>query len=174
MTGPLRDEVNSRLPWLAGDFAFRITNHDYSYKHMGDSFVELQSDSIHLKFVRDRSSIGLHLASPAEPERWFEAGFLWFALTGSRPDPELEGWAWFFREHADMFIEALGPRFEETKASYGQREKESLEILMRRRPSRTLVARLVRFRSTTLVGSLLMGPFGWIVAVALAIWIAVR
>jgi hypothetical protein len=174
MTGPLRDEVNARLPWLAQNFGFRITNHDYSYKHMGDSFVDLRSDSVHLRFVRDRSSIGLRLASPKEPERWFEAGFLWFALTGVRPDPELEGWAWFFREHAESFAEALGPRFEETKGLYNVREKESVETLKRHLPPRTLVARLLRLRSTPLVGSLLMGPIGWVVAIALLVWLAVR
>jgi hypothetical protein len=174
MTGPLRDEVNNRLAWLAADFGFTVANHDFSYKHMGDSFVELRSDSIHLKFVRDRSSIGLHVASPAEPERWFEAGFLWLALTGNRPDPELEGWAGFYREHADAFADALGPRFEETKASYSQRERESLETLMRYRPPRTLVVRLLRLRSTPLVGSLLMGPLGWVLFAALVVWLAIR
>lgn len=174
MTGPLRDEVIARLPWLVQDFGCRITNHDYSYKHMGDSFVELESDSIHLKFVRDRSSISLSVASPSEPQRWFDAGFLWMTLTGNRPDPELEGWGWFFREHSDAFVQALGPRFDETKALYEEKEEEGRQIMMRHLPPRTLVARLLGLRSTPLVGSLLMGPVGWLVALAILVWVILR
>jgi hypothetical protein len=174
MTGSLRDEVNARLPWLAQEFGFRVANDTYDHKHMGNSLVELRSDSIHVRFIRDRSLIQVQVAAPAEPERWFELGFLWFALTGNQPDPELEGWAWFFRDHVAELSEALGPRFEETKASFNQRIKERSEIMRRHLPPRTLNARLLNIKSTPLVGSLLMGPLGWIVAGALLVWAIVR
>jgi hypothetical protein len=119
----------------------------------------------------------LKVAAPGkpEPEEWFELGFLWFALTGKRPDPALEGWAWFFREHLTELTEALGPGLEKTKASYNEKQKESAEIMRRYVPPPTLLVRLLHLRSRPLVGSLLMGPLGWLVALALLlIWAITR
>ena len=43
---------------------------------MGDSVAELQSDSLRIRFIRDKSRIHVELASLSEPERWLELGFL--------------------------------------------------------------------------------------------------
>lgn len=92
MAEPLKDALENRVPWLFQELGFRVTDHDYSYRQMGSSIAELQSDSLRIRFIRDRSVIQVELASHSEPERWLELGFLWYALTGHRPEPELEGW----------------------------------------------------------------------------------
>src|SRR6266403_166307 len=107
MRGALREELIARFPWLF-DLGFRITEHDYSYNHMGSSFAELESDSLRVRFINDRGSIGVKVASLSEPERWMELGFLWLSLTGDRPSPELDGWAWFLRDHLPQLADALG------------------------------------------------------------------
>jgi hypothetical protein len=60
-----------------------------------------------------------------------ERGFLWYLLTGDRPSPSLEGWAWFLRDHPASLAEALGPNFEKTMAAFEERRRESREIAER-------------------------------------------
>lgn len=173
MAGPLKEQIQDRLPWLFQDLGFRVTRSDYWPKHMGDSLVEIQSDSLRLRFVRDRSVIQLELASLSEPDQWLDCGFLWLTLTGNRPDPELEGWAWFFREHLVEITDALGPRFEETKLEYKRREEEGSKIAARYVPALTWRGRLNRFRATT-PGMIVMGPLGWIIAAGWFAWEIVK
>jgi hypothetical protein len=165
MSRPLKEELENRVPWLFQDLGFRVTHHDYSDRHMGDSVAELQSDSLRIRFIRDKSRIQVELASLSEPERWLELGFLWYALTGHRPEPELEGLAWFLRDHLSELQDALGPGFSQTKQQFERGRKEVAKFL-RYRPPVTLVGRLRHFKATPL-GMLLMGPIGWIVAAGL-------
>jgi hypothetical protein len=123
MARPLKEELENRVPWLFQDLGFRVTHHDYSDRHMGDSVAELQSDSLRIRFIRDKSRIQVELASLSEPERWLELGFLWYALTGHRPEPELEGLAWFLRDHLSALQDALGPGFSQTKQQFRARAK---------------------------------------------------
>jgi hypothetical protein len=157
--------METRLPWLFQDLGFRVTNHAYSYKHMGDSIAELQSDALRIRFIRDRSTIQVEVASLSDPERWMELGFL-YANTGYRPEPQVEGWAWFFRDHLSELTDALGTAFAQTRKQFERKQQESLEILARHTPSVTLIVRLRRFRATP-SGMILMGPFGWIIAAGL-------
>jgi hypothetical protein len=166
MTEPLKVELEKRMPWLFQDLGFRVIYHDYSYKDFGNSVAVLKSDVLLVRFVRDRSRIEVEVASLSEPERWMELGFLWYAITGYRPEPELEGWAWFFRDHLAELEDALGPGFSQTKQQFDRRQEESREILRRHMPRVTPVGRLRRFKATPL-GAMLMGPLGWIVAVSL-------
>jgi hypothetical protein len=168
MRGDLKEELSNRLPWLFDDLGFRIREHDFSYKHMGSLFVVLESGSLRVQFVNDRGSIVVQVASLSEPLRWMDLGFLWLSLTGDRPSPELEGWAWFLRDHVAQIAEALGPDFEKTKAAFDQREKESQETAERYLSPFRQDARRARFRT------FLMGPLGWIVAAFLLIWAAAR
>jgi hypothetical protein len=167
MIGPLRDQVLSRLPWLVDDLGFRIGDSAYDYKGRGASYVELASDSVRLRFTRGVSPISLHVASPAHPDQWFELGALWVALHSKRPDPELEGWAWFFREHLDEIARAVGPEFEQTKDAYAEWKNQVAATVRRYRPRLTLVGRL---RSVPWGGEFLVGPLGWIVAGVLLLW----
>lgn len=169
MTGPLIEQIENRLPWLFQDLGFRVTRSEYAPKHMGDSLVEIQSDSVRLRFVRDRSVIQLALASLSEPDQWLDLGFLWLTLTGDRPDPELEGWAWFFREHLPELTDAVGPRFAQTKLEYERQQEESRKTAGGYVPALTWRSRLNRFRATT-PGMIVMGPLGWIVAAGWMAW----
>lgn len=169
MTGPLKEQIENRLPWLFQDLGFRVTYSDYSPKYFGDSLVVIQSDSLRLRFVREKSMIGLALASLSEPDQWMELGFLWLTLTGDRPDPDLEGWAWFFREHLAELTDALGPRFAQTKLEYKRRDEEGRKLAARYIPALTWRGRLNRFRATT-PGMIVMGPLGWIVVAGWMAW----
>jgi len=163
MAEPLKETLENRVPWLFQELGFRVTHHDYSYQQMGNSVAELQSDSLRIRFIRDRSIIQVELASLSEPEKWLERGFLWYALTGHRPEPELEGWAWFLRDHVSELVEALGPEFPQTKQQVDRRREESRKSLARYVPPVTVVSRLRHFKATPL-GMMVMGPFGWIIA----------
>jgi hypothetical protein len=167
MLGPLVDQINEGLPWLASEFSFRVTDQAYDYKGMGSSYVVLQSDSIHLKFIRDRGPVQLQVAAPTDPERWLDLGFLWFILTGHRPEPELEAWARFFREHVGELSEALGPRWDQTRSACEKKQQAAIEHLTQRLPRRTVFEKL----QTTLRNQ---WRLGWIIAAALLVWLTVR
>jgi len=170
MSGPLKEAVTSRLPWLFQDFGFRVTYHDFSYKEMGNSVVELQSDSLRLRFVRDRGPISVQVASLNEPERWIELRSFWAVLTGDGPDPELEGWGWFVRDHFSQLVELLGPKFPQSIQQYDQRQKEIRDIVASRYPRPRIGNRILALRYKSSLAALLMGPFGWIIAAALVVW----
>ncbi len=166
MAGPLYEELEKRLPWLFQDLGFRVVHHDYSPKQMGDSVAELQSDTLRIRFIRDRGIFVVKLSPPGEPPQWMEAGFLWNALTGNRPEPELEGWAWFIRDHLPELTKALGPQLPDTREKYDRRQEESRKILARYIPPVTLLGRLRQFKATPW-GMIFMGPLGWIVTAGL-------
>jgi hypothetical protein len=169
MTGPLGTHVAKRLPWLFDDLRFRVAYEEYYPKSFGDALLALQSDSLRLRFVRDRTRLEVELASISEPDLWLNLRFLWFTLTGDLPDPELEGWAWFFREHAAELTEALGPKFPQTKEEFERKQRERIADSQNSHPPLTLHGRISRFGATPL-GMISLGPLGWMVAAALIVW----
>jgi hypothetical protein len=168
MAGPLNDELEKRFPWLFRDLGFRLTHYDCSRAHMGDSVAEIQSNSLRIRFIRDRSRIQVELASATEAGRWFELGLLWYALTGQQPEPELDGWVWFLRDHLSELAEALGPELSQTKKEFQRRQEENREILARYMPPINWTIRLGRFKTSPL-GMIFMGPLGWIIAAGLTV-----
>jgi hypothetical protein len=164
MPGPLREEVVSRFPWLFDDLGFRVVEHDYSHRSMGSGYVVLESDSLRIKFVNDRGSIYPEVSSPHQPQRWIELGLLWVVLTGDRPAPQLDGWAWFLRDHLRELVDALGPRFAVTNEAVLLQERENQETLARYRASSqsSFIRIPMRFYR---------GPLGWILAAILLVWI---
>jgi hypothetical protein len=77
MSGPLKEELPRRLPWLFDELGFQTTFHDYSYKAMGSSVVELESNSLRVRFKNDRGSISIDVASLSEPSggwNWASSG----------------------------------------------------------------------------------------------------
>jgi len=82
---------------------------------------------------------------------------------GTAPRTGIGGWAWFLRDHLAELVDALGPEFPHTKQQFERRLEESREILARYVPPVTLVSRLRHFKATPL-GTMVMGPFGWIIA----------
>jgi hypothetical protein len=167
MPGSLRDEVTSRFPWLFNELGFRITAHDDSPQTMGSGIVALESDSLRLRFVNDRGGIYVEVTSTSQPQRWFEVGFLWHVLTGDRPTPQLDGWAWFLRDHIRELTEALGPRFATTNDAVLRRERENQVTLSRYQGSfqPTFMGIPARFYR---------GQLGWIVAGVLLILLVAK
>jgi hypothetical protein len=168
MRGALKEEVTNRFPWLFDDLGFHITAHDFSYKAMRSSFVVLESSALRARFENDGRSIHVEIASLAEPERWMEMGLLWQSLTGDQPSPQLDGWAWFLRDHLPQLKEALGPDFEKTKAAFEEQAKEARETFER------AVAPYRRSARAGHLKAIIRGPMGWAIAVVLLIWIAAR
>jgi hypothetical protein len=117
--------------------------------------------------------IEVEVASLSNPGSAMELGSLWYAITGHRPEHELEGWAWFLREHLSEFEPALGPAFAETKRQFDQKQQESRELLLRYVPPSNLASRLRKFKRTP-PGMVLMGLVGWIIAALLLVFILIR
>jgi hypothetical protein len=124
--GPLLPEVKEKLPWLFDELGFTVVWHQYDYKYFGNSLVELKSDSLRLRFVRDMGKVFAEVASPATPEDWLGLGWV---LEAIKDEPEstftggceLEGVAALVRQNLDALIEALGPKLSETKAELKRR-----------------------------------------------------
>ena len=109
----------------------------------------------------------LELASTSQPQRWIELGFLWVVLTGDRPTPQLDGWAWFLRDHVREVAEALGPQFAMTSDAVIRQERENQET----------VARYAASLQPTFIGiptRFYQGPLGWILAAVLLIWVIAK
>lgn len=168
--GPLKDALVERLPWLTQELGLRITRSDYDYKAMGSSFVELESDRLKIRFVRDRGAIYMEVATPGPQQRWFELGQLWVALKGDRPEPALDGWAQFFREHRPEIEEFLGPKLAETEEAV-DRIHRAIRAASRGY-AQTPQGRWMRRASRG--NRFLVGPLGWIVAAVLLIFLIVR
>jgi hypothetical protein len=167
MRGPIREEIETRFSWLLDELGFRIVEGYYAPRAMGSSSVVLESDSLRVRFVNDRGAVYPEVASLTDPQRWIALGFLWSVLTGDRPTPELDGWAWFLREHIGELTEALGPRMTETAEAVLRRERENQEAVRGHRPS----------WETTFVGiptRFYRGPLGWILAAVLLFWTLVK
>jgi hypothetical protein len=167
MSGSLKDAVVEKFPWLLNDLGFRISSDYYDYKHMGCSQVELTSDSLRVRFTRDELTTLLEVASAARSERWFEMGTLWLALKGERPQPQLDGWAWFFRDHLAEITEALGPQIKSTTAAFDRQEREARESSERIREH---FRASVKPHPLLRLKRLFLGPLGWLLAGALLIW----
>jgi hypothetical protein len=169
MRGALKEELQDRAAWLFEDLGFRITYHDYSYKAMGSSVAELENGSLRVKFVNDRGSIGVEVASLQEPDRWISVSNVWYALTKDRPTPQLEGWAWFLREHLQELSDAMGPKYQHTRQELERVEQESRETLARYFPEK-----YGRHRIWFAAHRIWVGPLGWLVATTIVMWEIIR
>jgi len=127
---PLKDEVVEKLPWLFSDLNFKLTYFEYEPRAMGE-MVLLESESLRLRFIRERSVVFVELAPPSEPDRWLDLKRLWESLKGERPQPELQGLAWFVRDNLVTLAEALGPNFQKTKLEYERLVEEGRQAAER-------------------------------------------
>ena len=84
---PLKEQVIEKLPWLFEDLGFRVTWQEYSPKAFGDSLVELQYETLRLRFIRERGQIHAKLAPLSAPEEWWELSFLYEVIHREMPDP---------------------------------------------------------------------------------------
>ena len=166
MRFPIREEVSSRFPWLFDELQFRIVEDDYSPR-MGFSYVVLESDSLRVRFLHERHAIDVQVAPKSDPRRWIKLEFLWDVLTGDRPTPQLDGWAWFLRDHIRELAEALGPQLAATSEAVLRQERENQEALTQYRAS----------LQPTFMGIprwFYRGPLGWIFAAAILVWTIVK
>jgi hypothetical protein len=75
----------------------RVLQHDYDHKSFGNALVELKSDAIRLRFVRDMGIIFAQVASPAAPDDWLGLQWVLEAILGEPAETfmgrrELEPW----------------------------------------------------------------------------------
>lgn len=166
--GPLKDAVCEKFPWLMSEFGFRVTRFHYDPGHMGSSFVEMESDSMRLRFVRDRGPVWIEVGARGSDRR-FDLGQLWVALHGVLPEPALDGWAWFFREHRAEIEELMGPKLGEATEAVDRIRRANAAAMREnaQRPEGQWIRRASARR-------FLIGPLGWIVAGALLVWVVVR
>ena len=130
-SGPLKPVLAERLPWLFEDLGFRITYSDYSPASFGDSLVILDSDSIRLRFVRDRSQVMLDLAPRAQSEVWFDLFGLYEVIHNENIKPRytLNAVGDLLKQEFTGLVEALGPKLLETQREVERRRNERLRIL---------------------------------------------
>ena len=130
-SGPLQPVLAERLPWLFEDRGFRITYSEYAPASFGDSLVILDSDSIRLRFVRDRSQVMLDLAARSEPEEWLGLWELFEAIhkKNIKPGFTLNAVGDLLKQEFNTFVEALGPKFLETQKEIQRRRNERLRTL---------------------------------------------
>jgi hypothetical protein len=123
----IREKIEDRLPWLIHDLGFRIL---YAERHSGMGWAwsaTLESDSMRLNLRYSGGRFYPQVASLDEPQNWMELGPLWNELSGTLPDPELEGWAYFVRDHLAELSRALGPEYADTKARW-ERQRENVRL----------------------------------------------
>ena len=84
MPNPIKDELVGTQAWIL-DAGFRIVRYNYSYKAMGSSDVELQSEAFRMHWVRDRGTWVFAEVGPHGEQLWGLTAVI-EAVTGSRPE----------------------------------------------------------------------------------------
>jgi hypothetical protein len=179
--GPLLPEVKEKLPWLFDELGFILIWHDYGYKSVGNSLVELKSDSLRLRFIRDMGKVFAEVASLAEPEDWHDLSWVLEAICGEPAamftgTGDLESVASLVRQNLGALIEGLGPRLSQTKQELQRRYDLRVSAPVRRPDLQTQLK--LRWRRTRRI--VLRLPSGGVLPVALIliittlIWLAAR
>ena len=128
---PLHQQLRREIPWLFDEVGFRVTWDEYNPKAFGDCIVTLDSETLRANFVKDRSQILLYVAPCLEPDNWQSLVFVLEAIQGVQPAPrfELEAVASLFRENYPGLVEALGPKWQDTKQELQRLSAERLYAL---------------------------------------------
>lgn len=169
MPNPFVEEMEATLPWLFQDMGFRVTSQSYSYKAMGAAMVDLDSEVVplRLRFLSDRG-VDAQVAPLTEPEEFASLGWVLPVVRGEPPEPQtppmsleefkrkweegrprvtLAAQAALFRDNLDVLVEAMGPKWPETKQEIERRHQLRLQAAMTPRPvSPQIRLRLVRLR----------------------------
>jgi hypothetical protein len=108
------------------DLAFRVAYSDYDPASFGNSLVILDSDSIRLRFMRDRSQIMLDLAATSEPEDWLGLWWLYEAIHNESIKPRftLNAVGDLLKQEFTALVEALGPKLLQTQKEIERRRSE--------------------------------------------------
>jgi HAMP domain-containing protein len=134
--GPLKPLIEEKFPWLFEELGFRPIAWSYNPKVLGDSTLTLESDTIRLRFTRDRGEIRADLASIHEPETWWNLVSLLEVIHGVKPEPQLEGVAPLVRTNYSQLVQALGPQLSETKKELERLAAESRQMMQEWQRSR--------------------------------------
>ncbi|MGP0070727.1 MAG: hypothetical protein ACLPWF_02170 [Bryobacteraceae bacterium] len=170
LINPLVKLVQARLPWLFSDYGFRIVDYSYDPRSFGNSVVTLESESLRIRFIRDRSITWAEIAARANPDVWYDLGSLLDSLHGERPDAAFEGTAVLLEDNWRAIKEALGPRLIETKREQERRRQEAQKTFERLQSQIRLTprGRINMFKKTAL-GRVLFLLLRYI-EVALILW----
>jgi hypothetical protein len=126
LTNPLVRLITERMPWLFADHRFKIVDSSYDARSFGNCIVTLESEALRLRFTRDRGISFAELAAQSDPEYWFDVSVLLRPILGERPDASLEGTALLLKNNFPDLVQALGPKFAETKREDERRKEELL------------------------------------------------
>jgi hypothetical protein len=128
---PLNQQLTRDIPWLFGELGFTVIADEYDPKAFGDCIVILKSASFRARFIKDRGQILLDLAPGLEPDNWWGLGSILNAIHREHqaPDLTLEAWASLFRENYPALVQALGPKWQDTKHELQRRAAERLYAL---------------------------------------------
>jgi hypothetical protein len=124
LTNPLVRQITDRMPWLFADCGFRIVDDLYDTRAFGNCLVTLESETLRLRFHKDRGIGYAELASQTDPEYWFDLALLLRPILGERPDPNFEGAALLLENNFPALVTALGSKFPDTKREEEQRKDE--------------------------------------------------
>src|ERR1035438_9697737 len=187
---PFVEKIEETLPWLFEDLGFRLTFSEYYYKAMGSAIVDLDSDIVplRLRFLNDRQFVSAQVAPLAEPEAWANVDRILEAIRNDLPEArprDMEDFhriwherlsratvqveAALFRDNLPALIEAMGPKWPETKQELERRCQLRVQESMTPRPLPGARLRLLRLRWRR-YALLLAIP----VALALIAWIVSR
>ena len=124
LINPLVRQITERMPWLFADYGFRVADYLYDARAFGNCIVTLESETLRLRFHKDRGIGYATLASQTDPEYWFDLTLLLRPILGERPDPNFEGTALLLKNNFPALVTALGPKFPETKREEERRNEE--------------------------------------------------
>ncbi len=124
LTNPLVRQITDRMPWLFADCGFRVVDYSYDPRAFGNCVVTLESETLRLRFHKDRGIGYAMLASQTDPDYWFDLALLLRPILGERPDPNFEGTVLLLRNNFPALVMALGPKFPETKREEERRKEE--------------------------------------------------
>ncbi len=126
---PLVKLIEQRMPWLFSECGFKIVDYQYDAKSFGTCLVLLESPTLRLRFVRDRSIISAELAARSEPEMWYYVSSLLSLLQGEYPDPAFEGLAVLLKQNWRALDQALGPNLGEIREREVRQREEARKLL---------------------------------------------
>ncbi len=131
---PLKQKVTELLPWLFKDYGLRVVEDDFDPESFGNSLVVLKSSDLVVRFVRDRGQVSAEVASPFDPGTWWNLEHVCELTTGRSVEPgfDLSSVAALVWKNLPAIIEALGPRFQETKRQLEQNAVERKRAFLRR------------------------------------------
>lgn len=128
LSTPLKQQLVESYPRLFEELGFQVVYHDYDPKNFGDSLVILRSPSLRVRLVRDRGQVLAYVGSAADPEKWWPVTFVLEAIRDKLPEPnfELATVVSSLRDNLSDLIEAMGPKYAETKHELQRRGAERI------------------------------------------------